>query len=135
MLVENACLRQELETAAVWPGACRFAACNSLPFETYRDLLAASSLVVCPREEEADIRPMLECMSCETLLMALAAAGTVLRPGITMLDFPGEASESRKKPSPTPWTISPSLRRLPETVAPSCLSTPIGTGFCRIILS
>lgn len=98
MLVENACLRQELETAAaVWPGACRFAACNSLPFETYRDLLAASSLVICPRGEEADIRPMLECMSCETLLMAPAAAGTVLRPGITMLDFPGEASENRKK--------------------------------------
>lgn len=100
MLVENACLGQEAETAAaIWPAERRkrFAAYSSLPFETYRDLLAASSLVICPRDCEAAIRPMLECMSCETLLMAPASAGALLRPGMPVLELSGPDPESRKQ--------------------------------------
>ena len=91
MLVENRRLKEAVETAvAVWPADVRerFAACNSLPFERYRDLLAASSLMVCPGCGDAAERSMLECMSCETLLMARAASASFLHAGINMLELP-----------------------------------------------
>ncbi|MDE5878806.1 MAG: hypothetical protein K2G99_02080 [Desulfovibrio sp.] len=91
MLLENARLREALLAAvAAWPKARRerLAAFNSLPFERYRDLLAASSLVVCPGRGAGAERAMLEAMSCETLLMAHAGAANFLRPGVNMLELP-----------------------------------------------
>lgn len=91
MLTENGRLREALEAAAAsWPAGCRkhFAAYNSLPFERYRDLLAASALVVSPGEGDAAERAMLEAMSCETLLMARSGAANFLRPGVNMLELP-----------------------------------------------
>ena len=91
MLVENRRLREALETAAAaWDSPCRerFAACNSLPFERYRDLLAASSLMVCPASGDAAERAMLECMSCETPLMARPASAPFLHAGTNMLELP-----------------------------------------------
>lgn len=91
MLTENGRLREALEAAAAsWPAGCRkrFAAYNSLPFERYRDLLAASALVVSPGHGDAAERAMLECMSCETLLMARPGAASFLRPGVNMLALP-----------------------------------------------
>ncbi|WP_308620506.1 hypothetical protein [uncultured Desulfovibrio sp.] len=91
MLTENGNLRQALEAAAgAWPAVDhrRFAVHASLPFDRYRDLLAASRLVVCPGADAAE-RTLLECMSCETLLMARATAANFLRPGVNMLELPG----------------------------------------------
>lgn len=97
-LAENGRLREAVETvAAAWPGNCRrrFAAYNSLPFERYRDLLAASSLVICAGGGEAAARIMLEVMSCERLLMVPAprvGAVNFLRPGVNMLELPFDGS-------------------------------------------
>lgn len=94
MLAENRRPKEALETAvAAWPAGLRqrFAAFNSLPFGRYRDLLAASSLMVCPGAGEAAERAMLECMSCETLLMARPGAANFLRPGVNMLELPAHA--------------------------------------------
>ncbi|MDE7371937.1 MAG: hypothetical protein K2N07_09420, partial [Desulfovibrio sp.] len=91
MLTENSRLREALEAAAnTWADGCRprFAAHASLPFGRYRDLLAASSLVVCPGQGDAAERAMLEAMSCEALLMARPEAANFLRPGVNMLEFP-----------------------------------------------
>lgn len=93
MLTENGRLREALEAATTsWRGGCRqrFAAYNSLPFERYRDLLAASSLVVSPGHGDAAERAMLECMSCEALLMARPATANFLRPGVNMLELPDD---------------------------------------------
>ena len=90
MLTENGRLRQALEKAAdAWPADSRrrFTAYNSLPFDRYRDLLAASQLMVRLGDDDAE-RPLLECMSCETLLMARADAAHFLRPGVNMLELP-----------------------------------------------
>lgn len=90
ILTENGRLREALDMAAgAWTDDCRhrFAAYNSLPFERYRDLIAASTLVVCPGQGDAAERAMLECMSCETLLMARPDAN-FLRPGVNMLELP-----------------------------------------------
>lgn len=95
MLTENGRLREKLdEAAATWPDDCRhrFAAYNSLPFERYRDLLAGSSLMVCPGCGDAAERSMLECMSCETLLMGPAGAAHFLRPGVNMLELPPDTA-------------------------------------------
>lgn len=89
MLTENEGLRQALEQAAgSWPedSRRRFAVFSSLPFERYRDLLAASALVV--RPGGGSERALLECMSCETLLMTRADAAGFLRPGVNMLELP-----------------------------------------------
>ncbi len=91
MLTENGNLRQALETAAhAWAAESRncFEVYNSLPFDRYRDLLAASLLVICPGGGDAVERVLLECMSCETLLMAHATAANFLRPGVNMLELP-----------------------------------------------
>ncbi|WP_241159324.1 MULTISPECIES: hypothetical protein [unclassified Desulfovibrio] len=91
MLTENSRLRKALEAAAnTWADGCRprFAAHASLPFGRYRDLLAASSLVVCPGQGDAAERAMLEALSCEALLMARPEAANFLRPGVNMLEFP-----------------------------------------------
>lgn len=96
MLTENGSLRHALETAAdAWPAESRrrFAAYNSLPFDRYRDLLAASQLVVCPGGGDAAERSLLECMSCETLLMARPTAANFLRPGVNMLELPEGGAE------------------------------------------
>ena len=96
MLTENGSLRQAVETAVdAWPAASRsrFAAYNSLPFDRYRDLLAASRLVVCPGGGDAAERCLLECMSCETLLMARSTAANFLRPGVNMLELPEGGAE------------------------------------------
>ncbi|MBD5625921.1 MAG: hypothetical protein HDQ90_00145 [Desulfovibrio sp.] len=93
MLTENSRLREALEAAAnTWAHGCRprFAAHASLPFGRYRDLLAASSLVVCPGQGDAAERAMLEAMSCEALLMARPEAANFLRPGVNMLEFPAQ---------------------------------------------
>ena len=94
MLTENGRLSEALVAAsAAWPAEYRqrFSACASLPFTRYRDLLAASSLVVCAANGEAGERAMRECMSCETLLMAPAGAAGFLRPGVNMLERPGDS--------------------------------------------
>lgn len=91
LLTENSRLREALAgAAALWADGCapRFAACVSLPFGRYRDLLAASALMVCPGQGDAAERAMLECMSCETLLMARPEAANFLRPGVNMLELP-----------------------------------------------
>ena len=91
MLTENKGRSHALGTAcASWPADWRgrFAVYDSLPFLRYRDLLAASSLLVCAGRGETGVRAMLQAMSCETLLMAPADAASFLRPGLNMLALP-----------------------------------------------
>lgn len=91
ILTENRGRSQALEAAAgAWPVEWRgrLAVYDSLPFLRYRDLLAASSVVVCPGGGETAVRAMLEAMSCEALLMAPAGAANFLRPGVNMLALP-----------------------------------------------
>ena len=91
ILTENRVRSQALETAcAAWPEGWRrrLAVYDTLPFLRYRDLLAASSVVVCPGGGETAVRAMLQAMSCEALLMAPAGAANFLRPGVNMLALP-----------------------------------------------
>lgn len=91
ILTENRGRSQALEAAAgAWPVEWRgrLAVYDSLPFLRYRDLLAASSVVVCPGGGETAMRAMLQAMSCEALLMAPAGAASFLRPGVNMLALP-----------------------------------------------
>ena len=122
MLTENSRLRGALEAAGgAWPADCRerFAAHTSLPFERYRDLLAASSLVVCAGCGDAAERAMLECMSCESPLMARPGAANFLRPGANMLELPADdalaavlaALEARRRNGGAPDPLARMARR------------------------
>lgn len=93
MLTENRGRSESLARAAdTWEEACRsrLEVHDALPFLRYRNLLASSSLVVCPGNGEAARRSMLQCMSCETLLMAPSDAANFLRPGVNMLGLPAD---------------------------------------------
>ncbi|WP_165078126.1 MULTISPECIES: hypothetical protein [unclassified Desulfovibrio] len=93
ILTENSVRSLRLRHAAgAWEDACRnrLEVHDALPFLRYRDLLAASSLMVCPDSGEAARRTMLQCMSCETLLMASPDAANFLRPGVNMLALPAD---------------------------------------------
>ena len=93
VLTENSARSLSLKHVAdAWEDACRnrLEVYDALPFFRYRDLLAASSLVVCPGSGEAARRVMLQCMSCETLLMATPNAASFLRPGVNMLELPAD---------------------------------------------
>ena len=116
MLTENSRIRGALEAvSAAWTDDCRgrFAAYASLPFERYRDLLAASSLMVCVGSGDAAERAMLECMSCETLLMATPEAADFLRPDVNMLELPAHDALS---------AVLAALRGRPREDAPAPLA-------------
>ena len=91
VLMENSRRSDALKCAAgVWGEAYsrRLEVYDALPFLRYRDLLAASSLVICPGGGETARRTMLQSMSCEALLMASPDAANFLRPGVNMLALP-----------------------------------------------
>ena len=115
MLTENRGRSDALRAAcAAWPEGwrARLAVHDTLPFLRYRDLLAASSVVVCPGGGETAQRAMLQAMSCEALLMARAGAANFLRPGVNMLALPplaagGAGPGDHPAPGATPSGVGP----------------------------
>lgn len=117
VLTENRGRSESIALAAgAWGGACRnrLEVYDALPFLRYRDLLAASSLVVCPGSGEAQSRGMLQAMSCETLLMARPDVANFLRPGVNMLGLtagdPADAVLAALQGIPPGGTPTPQAR-------------------------
>lgn len=112
LLTENRGRSQALEAACgAWPEDWRgrLAVYDTLPFLRYRDLLAASSVVVCPGGGETAVRAMLQAMSCEALLMAPEGAADFLRPGANMLALPplaGAGGDAAAPASGGPGSVS-----------------------------
>lgn len=91
ILTENRSRADVLEAmCSLWPANWRqrLFIYHSLPFLRYRDLIAASSLLVSPGYNEGSTRLLLQAMSCETLIMAKAETADFLKPGVNMLEFP-----------------------------------------------
>lgn len=90
IICDNAASAREVESACAASPALRGRCIVCAPAQTaeYRNFLAACALLLRPVQSWNDPVPLLEAMSCETVLLARAAQADFLLPGENMLELP-----------------------------------------------